>query len=181
MDLSLLASHLVVGDLHTADGERRLEVRKAQQGGPGAAGDELRASDTTGTQQEHNRKKTVRTGLGCLMACFRWFSVSSLPLIKPLRAAGAPRAGPLGYTRGDRRGGGSHLEEHGALLGGEVAGQDVPEPDDHAVAAVEAPVVHRVLPAGRRQRDVVGPRVRQVGVLKINPFSQRTLRAWPCK
>lgn len=44
-----------------------------------------------------------------------------------------------------------HLEEHGPLFRSEVTGQDVPQPDYHPVAAVEAAVVHSVLSKGQTQ------------------------------
>ena len=49
----------------------------------------------------------------------------------------------------------AHLEEHGPLLGGEVAGQDVPQPDDDPVAAVEAAVVNSVFPGDQRWRGEI--------------------------
>lgn len=48
-----------------------------------------------------------------------------------------------------------NLEEHGSLFRSEVAGQDVPQPDYHPVAAVEAAVVHSVLSKGQRETITV--------------------------
>lgn len=52
------------------------------------------------------------------------------------------------YTR-------AHFKEHGPLLSIEVTGQDIPQPDDDAMAAVKTTVIDRVFPEIQRENTVV--------------------------
>lgn len=44
-----------------------------------------------------------------------------------------------------------YLQEHGSLLRGKVTGENVPQPKNDSVAAMETSIVHSVLPGRDRK------------------------------